>query len=339
LWFSQPLAVEVREAALPPPAAGELLIQTVCSAVSAGTEMLVYRGQVPPTMALDSSIAGMEEKTSYPLPYGYACVGRVLQTGNGVDAGWQGRLVFAFVPHASHFITTVAAVIPLPPDVDPEAAVFLANLETAVNLVQDGNPQLGERVVVLGQGIVGLLLSQLLARFPLAWLGAVETMALRKDQALQAGVRQVFDPRTDLDDLKTQLGGRGADLVFEVSGAAEALDLAIGLSGFAGRIVVGSWYGSKSSTVALGGEAHRNRLQISTSQVSTIAPALSGRWDKARRFELCWQLLRQLPVQQLITHRLPLSEAPRLYDQLHRAPEAVLQALFVYTEEEFPCTA
>lgn len=330
LWFTQPLRVEVRPLSLRPPADGEILIQTLCSAVSAGTEMLVYRGQVPEGMLLDSTISGMREKISYPLPYGYACVGRVLDTGRGVDAAWTGRLVFAFAPHATHFISTPAAVIPVPDDVEPETAVFLANLETAVNLVQDGNPQLGERVVVLGQGVVGLLLSRLLSGFPLAWLGAVEAMAPRRERSLQMGVQQVFKPDTELAALKSQLGGTGADLVFEVSGAPEALDLALSLCGFTSRIVVGSWYGNKSGGINLGGDAHRNRVQIMTSQVSSIAPGLSGRWDKLRRFELCWQLLRQLPVRELISHRLPLSQAPQLYERLHSAPATVLQALFVY---------
>ena len=331
LWFTRALEVEVREVELPPPAPGEVLVQTLCSAVSAGTELLVYRGQVPEHMALDASIEQMRGQPAYPLQYGYACVGRVMHRGSDVDDVWQDRLVFAFAPHASHFITTPAAVIGVPAGIEPESAVFLANLETAVNLVQDGNPRLGERVLVLGQGIVGLLLSRLLARFPLGWLGAVEQIALRQEQARQAGVHQVFDPRSDTVALRNQLAaGKGADLIYEVSGAPQALGLAIELGGFASRIVVGSWYGSKAVTVPLGGNAHRNRLQITTSQVSTIAPTLSGRWDKARRFELCWDLLRHLPVQPLISHRQPLSDAPRVYERLHRSPEDVLQALFVY---------
>lgn len=273
----------------------------------------------------------MQKPFAYPLQYGYACVGRVLKTGNAVDAAWLGRLVFAFAPHASHFLSTPASVIPLPSDMAPESAVFLANLETAVNLVQDGNPQFGEEVMVLGQGIVGLLLSHLLSKFPLGRLGAMDRIAGRRELALKLGVGQVFDPQISVQTLNTQLGNdRSADLVFEVSGAPEALNLAIALCGFGSRIVVGSWYGDKSAPVALGGAAHRNRLQIITSQVSTIAPALSGRWSKSRRFELCWQLLKQIPVQQLISHRLPLAEAPGLYDQLRRAPDTVLQALFVY---------
>lgn len=331
LWFTKPQHVEVREQLLPRPAQGEVLVQTLCSAISAGTEMLVYRGQIPTDMALDATIDNMQEQATYPLQYGYACVGRVLQVGADVDAWWLGKVVFSFQPHASHFIAAHSALIPLPDGIEPEAAMFLPNMETAVNLVHDGNPQLGERVVVLGQGIVGLLLSHLLTQFPLLQLSAVDGVLARCERALQLGVHQVFDPVSDIGILKSQLAAcNGADLIFEVTGVPEALNLAIDLSGYTSRIVIGSWYGSKSATVALGGKAHRNRLQISTSQVSTVAPQLSGRWDKERRYELAWKMLRELQPQKLITHRMPLADAAMLYKLLHEAPGDVLQAVFTY---------
>lgn len=334
LWFTKPQQVEVREQLLQPPAPGEVLVQTLCSAISAGTEMLVYRGQIPTEMALDATIDGMQEQANYPLQYGYACVGRVLQVGADVDPWWLGKVVFSFQPHASHFIAAHSALIPLPDGVEPEAAMFLPNMETAVNLVHDGNPQLGERVVVLGQGIVGLLLSSLLAQFPLSQLVAVDGVLARCERALQLGVHQVFDPVSDIDILKSQLAAcNGADLIYEVTGAPEALNLAIDLSGYTSRIVIGSWYGSKSATVALGGNAHRNRLQIVTSQVSTVAPQLSGRWDKERRYELAWKMLRELQPQKMITHRVPLSDAGTLYKLLHETPGDVLQAVLTYKHD------
>ena len=294
LWFTKPFTVEVREQELPEPAAGELLVQTLCSGISAGTEMLVYRGQIPGSMALDARLDSLSGEANYPLQY---------------------------------FVATPATVITVPEDIESEAAVFRANMETAVNLVQDGAPALGERVVVLGQGIVGLLLTSLLARFPLADLAAVDGVVARRAQALQSGARQAIDPSTAPTELASSVG---ADLIYEVSGIPEALNLAVSLSGYHSRIVIGSWYGNKSALVPLGGEAHRNRLQISTSQVSTIAPQLSGRWDKARRFELSWEMIRQVQPQQMITHRAPLQEADVLYKLLHEAPGEVLQALFIF---------
>ena len=337
LWFTGVEQLELREHEFSAPAADELLVEVECSAISAGTEMLVYRGQIPNEMALDANIAALRDQQQYPLQYGYASVGIVKTIGINVDPKWLGQRVFAFQPHASHFITTLANIILVPFDIAAEDAVFLPNMETAVNLIQDGSPALGERVVVLGQGIVGLLVSNLLAQFPLAALLGVDAIPLRRERALQLGVGKVFDPfsTADVIALKQQLNAaenpKGADLIYEVSGAPDALNLAIALSGFSSRIVIGSWYGNKTAAIALGGDAHRNRLNISTSQVSSLAPELSGRWDKARRFELSWQMLRNLRPSQFITHRASLSDASRMYKSLDQAPAEILQAIFIYS--------
>ena len=336
LWFTGAREVELRSRHLAGPTPGELLVKTNCSAISAGTEMLVYRGQLPAAMNLDVNLQSLQQHAVYPLQYGYASVGQVIEVGAGLDAGWLGKRVFAFQPHASHFCATPAHVIPVPDDIDAEAAVFLANMETAVNLVQDGKPLIGEQVVILGQGIVGLLLSSLLARYPLGQLCALDSYAQRRTCALLRGASHVCDPGSFMEvvALKQQLTRQdeflGADLIYEVSGVPEALNLALELSGYNSRVVIGSWYGNKAAIVALGGEAHRNRLAISTSQVSTIAPELSGRWNKQRRFDVCWDMIRQINPHQLITHRVQLEEASRLYQQLDATPEAIIQAVFVY---------
>lgn len=313
------------------PAPDQLLVRSICSAISAGTEMLVYRGQLPDQMSLDASLASLASQASYPLQYGYACVGEVISAGKDVAGNWLGKRVFSFQPHVSHFTATADQLILVPDDVDSQAAVFLPNMETAVNLVQDGAPVVGERVVVLGQGIVGLLLSGILAACPLAALYTLDTISKRRETSITLGATGSYDPRGDLDNFKSKLLlETGADLIYEVSGVPDALNLAIGLSGFDSRIVIGSWYGNKSALIALGGDAHRNRLRISTSQVSTLAPALSGRWDKKRRFEIAWEMIRRLQPQTLITHRRALAQADDLYKLLHNKPEEVLQALFVY---------
>ncbi len=337
LWFTAPQQVEVCTRVLPAPAAGELLVQVVCSAISAGTELLVYRGQLPNEMSLDSTLPGLQRGTAYPLRYGYATVGRVIGLGSGVDAHWHGQLVFAFQPHASHFLATPAAVIAVPDDVEPEAALFLANMETAINLVHDGAPAIGEHAVVLGQGIVGVLLLQLLRQFPLASVSVADRLEARRARALGLGATQAVDPAVTLEvaALQQTFANNGADLLYEVSGAPDALNLAITLSGYCSRIVIGSWYGTKSAAIALGGEAHRNRLQFITSQVSTLAPALSGRWNKQRRFDVTWQQIRQLRPQQWIDERVPLTAAAELYRRLHEQPTTpnavdLLQAVFVY---------
>lgn len=331
LWFSAPQQVEVRQVSLPAPGARQLRIRTLCSAISAGSEMLVYRGELPEKMSLDANLQPLQSSSTYPLQYGYACVGEVTDVGDGVDASWQGQRVFSFQPHASHFIAGADQLMRVPDDVDTEAAVFLPNMETAVNLVQDGAPMLGEQVVVIGQGIVGLLLTGLLASHPLAGLTTLDTVAGRRQQSMALGASASLDPGADLTTLQTgTLAGAGADLLYEVSGVPDALNLAIALSGYDSRIVIGSWYGNKSAAIALGAEAHRNRLQISTSQVSTLAAGLTGRWTKARRFETTWQMIRRLQPQQLISHRRSLNDAAALYQVLHDGHQDVLQAVFTY---------
>lgn len=329
LWFNAPYELEVRSAMLAP-AAEEVLVQVSCSAPSAGSELLVYRGQLPDALALDDSLAALREQNSYPLRYGYASVGRVIACGTGVDNAWLGRRVFGFQPHASHYVAEPASLIAIPDTVPDEAAVFLANMETAVNLVQDGAPLLGERVVVFGLGIVGLLCSALLAQFPLASLHGIDPHPRRRAAAAGLGLTAICDT-TQREILVAQFAEwLGADLLFEVSGEPRALELALALSGYCSRIVVGSWYGSKACALPLGGAAHRNRVSVTTSQVSTLAPTLAGRWSKTRRFASAWDQLQRVQPQRWIDSRLPLDQAPALYERLHEHRTAPLQALFVY---------
>lgn len=330
LWFTAPFQVEVRNVLLDMPESHEVRVRTLCSAVSPGTELLLYRGQLPNSMALDSSLESLQQAAQYPVQYGYACVGEVQQIGNDVDPAWLGRRVFSFQPHTSHFNARPEQLITVPEDISAQSAAFLPNMETAINLVQDGRPLIGERVVVLGQGIVGLLLSGVLAQYPLASLSAVEGRPHRQTLARQLGVQSLCTPTEATPERQPALAD--ADLIYEVSGHPEALNLAVGLSGYASRIVIGSWYGNKPVSLDLGGEAHRNRLQLITSQVSTLAPALSGRWNKQRRFDLAWEMIRHINPTQLITYTLPLQEAVTLYQQLHEGHAGIVQPLFHYPD-------
>ncbi len=337
LWFLSPRQVEVREQELPALQSDQVLVKALCSAISPGTELLVYRGQLPGTMALDEGInAFAGQSASYPLQYGYASVGQVTEIGAEVDSSWRDKTVFSFQAHTSHYIAEPESLMPLPEGIEPQSAVFLANMETAVNLLQDASPLVGERAVVIGQGIVGLLTSQLLAEFPLAELFALDGVESRREHARRAGVTGSFDPHSDADlaelnkRLELEHDGGGADLVLEVSGSPQALNLAIDLCGYAGRIVVGSWYGTKRAEVNLGERFHRNRIQLLSSQVSTIAPELSGRWDKARRFDVAWDMIEKCSPQRFITHRLPLESAAKAYTLLDESPHAALQVVFDY---------
>lgn len=336
LWFTAPYAVESREQELGEPGPDEILVRTLCSAISAGTEMLAYRGQLPRDQPLDAKMECLENRsTAYPLQYGYANVGRVEAAGHKVDQELIGRQVFALQPHATHYICKAGTVVKLPGTIDPEAAVFLANMETAVNLVLDAKPALGDQVVILGQGVVGLLVSAILARFPLSACYALEPCRLRRDAAVQLGIDKTIDPdcAKEMEEIRAALHetpGQGADLVLELTGSPEALNLALDLCAYTGRIVVGSWYGSKPVTLALGGRFHRERIEIISSQVSSISPELSGRWDRERRFATALELIGLIKPQQLITHRVAYASAPKAYQLLDEAPDKALQVLLTY---------
>ena len=330
LYFTAPHQVEIREEALPAPGADEVLVETTCSAISAGTEMLIYRGRFPRDLEADTTISSLRGGFEYPLAYGYACVGVVREIGTQVDKKWLDNLVFAFQPHTSHFIATPDTLFPVPASLSPDSACFLPNLETAINLVQDGAPIFGERVLVLGQGIVGLLTASLLSEFPLEVLMTADCYTLRCDSS-PVPRRLSLDPHAP--GFRQQAKGllkQGADLSFELSGNPAALNDAIALTRFSGRIVIGSWYGEKQVEVNLGGAFHRSRIKMISSQVSTIAPELEGRWDKARRFDAAWKALERIQPEKWITHRFSIDDAAQAYHLLDESPQDTIQVLFTY---------
>jgi len=335
IYFTAPRQVQIRSEELPATGPGQVLVKSLLSAISSGTEMLVYRGQFPVGMAIDKEITALGGNFGYPLRYGYAVAGRVIEIGQGVDQDWKGRLVFAFQPHTSHFLAEPAGLIALPEGITPEQAVFLPNMETAVNFLMDGAPLIGEQVVVFGQGIVGLLTTALLSQFPLGRLVTLDRHPIRRQASLALGATTCLDPSApDLNhQLQTLLPG-GADLVFELSGLPETLDQAIDSTGFSGRVVIGSWYGQKRANLDLGGVFHRRRIHISSSQVTTLAPHLSGRWDKTRRFELAWEMIRRLKPEGWISQRFAQAQAAQAYQLLDENPGEAIQVVLTYTSPE-----
>jgi 2-desacetyl-2-hydroxyethyl bacteriochlorophyllide A dehydrogenase len=331
IYFISPHRVAVQEEALPDLAHGQVMVQTLCSAISPGTESLIYRGQFPRELSLDENLLALAGSFAYPLKYGYSAVGRVVDVGEGVDPAWRDRLVFAFHPHESCFTASPDELQVVPDDISPEDAVFLPNMETAVNLVMDGRPLIGEQVVVFGQGIVGLLTTALLSWFPLQNRVTLDRFALRRQASLELGAHTSLDP--DEPDVLAQLRDllpSGADLAYELSGAPAALDAAIAVTGFAGRVVIGSWYGQKRLNLDLGGSFHRSRIRLISSQVSTLAPELSGRWSKPRRFTVAWEALRKLQPARFITHRFPVQDAAQAYQLIDQRPETTIQVLIQY---------
>jgi 2-desacetyl-2-hydroxyethyl bacteriochlorophyllide A dehydrogenase len=316
---------------LPPPADGQMQVQTLFSGVSHGTEMLVYRGEVDPRLPLDlPTLAG---SFAYPIKYGYAAVGRVVALPAPTEHVREGDLVFALHPHQDRFNVARELAHPLPAAIDPLRGVFVANLETALNALLDQPIRLGERVVVLGQGVVGLLIGLLARRNGAATLVAVDRWSHRRDLALRLGADLALAPDANLVAAVTDvMKGRGADIVFEASGNPAALQSAIEVVGSHGTVVVCSWYGSKPVALDLGGRFHRQRLSIRGSQVGTIDPALSPRWDRERRTATVMELLAKLPLEQLVTHRVPFEEVATAYRLLDERPDQTVQMVLDYTE-------
>jgi 2-desacetyl-2-hydroxyethyl bacteriochlorophyllide A dehydrogenase len=331
LYFEAPGEVAVRAEPRPSPGADEVLVETVASGVSPGTEMLVYEGDVPEEMAVDDTIDSLEGTFGYPVQYGYAAVGRVAATGADVDGERVGDLVFAFNPHESHFRASPEELQPVPDDIGAETATLFPTAETAVNFVLDARPQVGERVVVFGAGLIGLATTALLSTFPLESLTVVDPVAERRALASEFGATTTETPdgigETEWTD------PAGADCCIEVSGNPQALDDAIRTVGYDGRVVIGSWYGTKPVELGLGGRFHRERIDLRSSQVSTIEPADRGRWTKDRRMARAIDLVREHDLGRLVTHRVPFADAPVAYELLAGDGD-VLTTVFTYDHDD-----
>jgi 2-desacetyl-2-hydroxyethyl bacteriochlorophyllide A dehydrogenase len=328
LVFAGPERVEIVEEELEPPSAGQVLVRTRASAISAGTEMLLYRGLLPIDRPLDESLPALAgARSGFPARYGYAAVGEIVAVGAGVADTWIGRLVFGLQPHGSAFVAPLGEVLEVPAGLDAERAALFASMETAVNLMLDGAPRLGERVAVVGQGVVGLFTTSLLARFPLETLVVFDAVEKRARRGLALGAHAAA---AEVAGARAALGSDGADLTFELTGDPGALDAALELTGAEGRVVVGSFYGAKRAAVDLGAHFHRGRLTLVSSQVSRLAPALSGRWDRSRRRAVVWDALARVDVAALVTHRFPLGRAAEAYACLAAGPAEALQVLLTY---------
>ncbi|UIP00463.1 oxidoreductase [Halobaculum sp. CBA1158] len=354
VFFTGPREVEVRETNVPDPGPGELAVEALVSAVSPGTELLLYRGEMNPDLAVDETLDSLSGSLTYPFPYGYATVGVVTAVGPDADPAWRGERVLAFHPHASEFVVDTDAVTRVPEGIAPEEAVFLPNVETAVTLSLDGEPAVGERAVVFGQGIVGLLTTAILSSFPLEELVTLDYHQSRRRRSERLGADRCLDPAdadpatlfataTDADGsadspvAATPESAAGdadapdrADLTYELSGNPAALDDAIDATGYGGRVVVGSWYGSRPAELSLDGRFHRSRIELRSSQVSTLAPERRGRWTTDRRLTTAWRRLRDIDTDRLRTHRLPVEDAPEAYDLLDREPNEALGVLLTY---------
>jgi 2-desacetyl-2-hydroxyethyl bacteriochlorophyllide A dehydrogenase len=329
LWFTAPRTAELRPERVPPPGPGEVRVKTIASAISHGTEMLVYRGEVPTDLPLDlPTLAG---DFSFPIKYGYASVGRVLDAG--VEHLSPDDLVFVHHPHQETFVVPADLPVRLSDRLDPTVGLFFANLETALNVVHDTPLRLGETVLVFGQGVVGLLATQLLKLAGADQVLAVDPLRKRRELALEVGADGAFEPGGDLRERVLEItAGRGADVAVEVSSSGAALQAAVDAVAAEGTVVVASWYGTKPVVLSLGGHFHRGRVRLRSSQVGRMNPELGSRWDLARRTEAVLGLLLRLRLKELVSHLIPFEEAPGAYRLVDERPDETVQVVLIHDE-------
>jgi 2-desacetyl-2-hydroxyethyl bacteriochlorophyllide A dehydrogenase len=324
--FTAPRRIDLVSVDLPERTSStELIVRSAYSGVSAGTEMLAYRGELGADTSLDESLSGLPGTFEYPFLYGYSCVGWVEQGTATVPAG---SLVFAFYPHQDRFVVADRDAVLLDAHTDPRLATLFPLVETALQLTLDAGPVLNETVVVTGLGTVGLLTALLLRRAG-AFVLAAEPQQWRREIADALGITAV--PPEQLPMVVAEAtAGRGTSVLVELSGAPAALEEGLALLTHEGTALVGSWYGTKRVSLPLGSEFHRRRLTIRSSQVSSIPAALGSRWDVGRRRATTRLLLADLPLQVLATSEFPFADAAAAYAAVDRGEPGLLHAALRY---------
>lgn len=317
VYFTGPGSVELREERVVP-SSGQRLFRSELIGISCGTELQLYRNTFPKGAAQDG-LASLGERIDFPCAYGYM----------NVAHDENGKRYFAFVPHSTAFATADESLVEIG-DLPAEEAIFTANMETALGIVHDAAPRPGEHVLVLGQGVVGLLVSEILSRLDLVTVYASEPREFRRRAA--ASISQTVLPPESVravDSLRAATAGRGVDVAVNVSGSADALQTALDALAFEGRVIEGSWYGDKPIELRLGLDFHRKRLSIVSSQVTNISGELRSRWSKDRRLDFVIELLQRVRPSRYITHRIPIAECDRAFELIDDPDSPVLQPVLL----------
>ncbi|MBT2323400.1 zinc-binding alcohol dehydrogenase [Variovorax paradoxus] len=292
----------IRRAALDVPGPAEVQVRALHSGISRGTELLVLRGEVPASEFERMRAPFQEGVFPAPVKYGYASVGTVEQ---GPEA-LLGRDVFCLYPHQTRYVVPADAVHLLPDGLPPARAVLAANMETAVNALWDAAPRVGDRIAVVGAGVVGLLVAWLAGRMPGCEVEVIDTNPARR--AAAQGLGLVFaSPEAARPD---------ADLVLHASGSAVGLATALRLAAFEATVLELSWYGQRAVALPLGEAFHSRRLTLKSSQVGHVAAAQRARWSHRRRLALALSLLRDPVLDALVTDSAPFDELPAVLNRL-----------------------
>jgi hypothetical protein len=309
-WTMSPGHGALREEQLREPGPGDAVVRALHSGISRGTESLVYDGRVPSEVADLMRAPFQEGDFPGPVKYGYLSVGVV---EHGPD-DLVGREVFCLFPHQDRYVVPAVALAPLPEGVPPRRATLAGAVETGVNALWDASPRIGDRVAVVGAGMIGCAVAALLRGFPLTRLELVDIDPGRASVARALGV-DFAEPDKAADD---------CDLVVHASASAAGLERSLELLGAEGEVVELSWYGAQRVSIPLGSVFHPRRLSIRASQVSEIAPARRGRRTHADRRALALELLRDDAFDALITGSSPFAELP---DTMRRLASGELPAI------------
>ncbi|MEH2470594.1 NADPH:quinone reductase-like Zn-dependent oxidoreductase [Nitrobacteraceae bacterium AZCC 2161] len=305
LWYSAPGQADMRQEALTPPGAEEVRVRALFGAVSRGTEALVLAGRVPVSEFERMRAPFMAGNFPFPVKYGYATVGRI---ESGAEA-LRGHTVFTLHPHQNFFNIPANAAMVLPDNLPPQRAVLAANMETALNAVWDAAPGPGDRIAIVGAGVVGSLVAYLCGRLPGAEVTLVDINPARAELAQALGVG-FAGPETANGD---------CDLVVHASGNMAGLGTAVGLAGNEATVLEMSWYGDAPVTAPLGGAFHSRRLRLISSQVGQIAPSHRPRWSHRRRLAAALTLLTDARLDALLA-------PPVLFRDLARRLPDILDA-------------
>ncbi|MFO7858187.1 MAG: zinc-binding alcohol dehydrogenase [Ectothiorhodospiraceae bacterium] len=292
---------EIATVPLAEPGPGELLVRTRYSAVSRGTESLVFHGRVPPSQYQAMQAPFQQGAFPAPVAYGYINVGEVI----GGEPEWHGRTVFCLYPHQDYYVVPVEAVQVVPEGVPAGRAVLAAGMETALNGVWDGGAAPGDRIVVIGGGVIGLLVAWLCRQLPGASVTLVDPLPERADTTATLGIAWAAEPP------ETR-----ADRVFHASATPEGLGDALACAGMEATVVEMSWYGDRPVPAPLGEAFHSRRLRLRSSQVGALEPERRARWDPGRRLQLALSLLTDPALETLLSGESAFTELPRVMADL-----------------------
>jgi 2-desacetyl-2-hydroxyethyl bacteriochlorophyllide A dehydrogenase len=309
-WAVAPGRGEIRPVTLAPPGADDVLVETRWSAISRGTEALVAAGRVPASQAQAMRCPFQEGSFPFPVKYGYCSVGTVVDG----HASLRGRSVFCLHPHQTRYVVPASSVHVLPDGLPAASAVLAANMETALNAVWDARPGPGDRIVVVGAGVVGLLVAHLCDQLP-----GTETLAYDVDAGRAAVASELGLAFTNEAPV-----GADADLVVHASGHEAGLRTALAAAGTEATVLELSWYGDRSVTLPLGEAFHSRRLTLKSSQVGRICPERAPRWDRGRRLRKALALLQDARLDALISGESAFEDLPRTLAKLSADPAGAL---------------